>query len=414
MDIHAPLSLLGGLTAAQFMQRHWQRKPLLVRQAVADPQSLPGRADILALAARDAVESRLVTAGDDGWRLRHGPFPRRGLPALSQREWTLLVQGVDLHDDRAHRLLRRFDFLPAARLDDLMVSFATDGGGVGPHFDSYDVFLLQTQGRRRWRIGRQKDLRLQEGMPLKLLAHFEPEEEFLLEPGDMLYLPPRYAHDGVAVGECLTASIGFRAPRRSELVRELLPRIADVDADEDGVPAAQAARRDPLYTDPRQPATDTPGAVPRALEDFARESLEAALRDPDAIGRALGEYLTEPAAGVWFDGQDDEGGDEEDAEHGDGPGAGPDADGARFAAGVVLDRRTRMLHDARHVFINGESYRAAGRDAQLMRRLADERRLDGRSLRGASPDARELLESWCDSGWVHPAPRASAEPRMAS
>src|SRR5205823_11365489 len=133
------------------------------------------------------------------WQFRRGPFARRALPALSQPRWTLLVQGLDLHDDRAHALMQRFGFVPQARLDDLMASYATDGGGVGPHFDSYDVFLLQAQGRRRWSIGRQRDLRLQPDVPLKILAQFEPEQTFILEPGDMLYLPPRYAHDGVAV-----------------------------------------------------------------------------------------------------------------------------------------------------------------------------------------------------------------------
>ena len=117
---------------------------------------------------------------------------------VGRPRWTLLVQGVDLHDARAHALLQHFRFVPDARLDDLMISFATAGGGVGPHFDSYDVFLLQASGRRRWKIGRQKDLTLQEGVPLKILQNFEPEQEFVLEAGDMLYLPPRYAHDGLA------------------------------------------------------------------------------------------------------------------------------------------------------------------------------------------------------------------------
>jgi 50S ribosomal protein L16 3-hydroxylase len=144
------------------------------------------------------VESRLIVQQAKGWRMKQGPFAPRSLPPLSQKAWTLLVQGVDLHDAGAHALLQQFRFVPDARLDDLMISFATPGGGVGPHFDSYDVFLLQASGRRRWKIGRQKDLTLQEGVPLKILQNFEPEQEFVLEAGDMLYLPPRYAHDGVA------------------------------------------------------------------------------------------------------------------------------------------------------------------------------------------------------------------------
>lgn len=379
MDIHNPLALLGGLTPAKFMQRHWQKKPLLVRQAI--PGFVPPltRTQLFDLAQSDNVESRLVVqgAGPQGWKMKRGPFARRALPALGRPGWTLLVQGVDLHDDAVHQLMQQFRFVPDARLDDLMISYATDQGGVGPHFDSYDVFLLQAQGRRRWRIGRQKDLTLQEDVPLKILAHFEPEQEFVLEPGDMLYLPPRYAHDGIAEGECQTYSIGFRSPARGELARELIQRLAEEAED-----AAGAA----LYRDPRQDAVPSPGAIPEAMAGFAREAVQAALQDPHAMSRVLGEYLTEPKASVWFDG-------------GNAP---------RTLRGVVLDRRTRMMHDARHIFINGESYRAAGRDAALMRKLADERVLSDAQVATASADARELLRDWCGSGWVHAASEACA------
>ena len=152
------------------MQRHWQKKPLLVRAAVADPRPLLDRAQLFELAAREEVESRLIVREGKRWKMRCGPLPRRALPPVSQREWTLLVQGVDLHHGPARQLLDQFRFVPDARLDDLMISWASDGGGVGPHFDSYDVFLLQLQGRRRWRIGRQSDLTLQEGVPLKILS----------------------------------------------------------------------------------------------------------------------------------------------------------------------------------------------------------------------------------------------------
>ncbi|RYF63849.1 MAG: cupin domain-containing protein, partial [Comamonadaceae bacterium] len=170
MDISEPLPLLGGLSPAQFMRRHWQKKPLLVRQAIPGFTAPVPRSALFDLAAREDVESRLIThTAKQGWRLRHGPVERRALPPLSRREWTLLVQGVDLHDEAAHQLVQAFRFLPDARLDDLMISYASDGGGVGPHFDSYDVFLLQASGRREWRIGRQKDLTLREGLPLKVL-----------------------------------------------------------------------------------------------------------------------------------------------------------------------------------------------------------------------------------------------------
>lgn len=370
MDIQQPLTLLGGLTPAQFMRRHWHKKPLLVRQAIPNFQPPVLRPEMFALAAQESVESRLVQQIKGGWKLRHGPIARRSLPAMSQREWTLLVQGVDLHNDAVHQLMQQFRFVPEARLDDLMISYATDGGGVGPHFDSYDVFLLQAHGRRRWRIGRQKDLTLKEGIPLKVLAEFEPEEEFVLEPGDMLYLPPRYAHDGIAEGECMTYSIGFRAPARAELAQELLVRLSEDAAEDEQVQ---------MYRDAKQEAVAEPGAIPAELQAFAKEALERALSQPLALERALGEYLTEPKPNVWFEA----------------------SDGGAMLEAVRLDRRTRMMYDAQHIFINGESYRAGGKDATLMRRLANQRYLSAKDIQRASDEALELLSIWCGDGWAH-------------
>lgn len=374
MNIDEPLQLLGGLTPATFMRRHWQKKPLLIRQAIPGFQALLDRAELLDLAAQDEVESRLVVQahpdGAQNWRFRHGPFGRKALPPFKQPGWTLLVQGVDLLDARVHALMNQFRFVPDARLDDLMISYATDGGGVGPHFDSYDVFLLQAHGQRRWRIGRQKDLSLQPDMPLKILAHFEPEMEFVLNPGDMLYLPPRYAHDGVAQGECMTYSIGFRSPAKSELASELLQRLAEDVLDEE---------TRVLYRDPQQPAVAQSGAVPDVLLEFARAAVADALRDPLALKRVLGEYLSEPKGHVHFDG-----------------GVPPSATGA-----LSLDRRTRMLYDDRHIFLNGESFMASGRDAKLMRGLADLRTLSAADVKRLSGPARSLVADWCEAGWMY-------------
>jgi 50S ribosomal protein L16 3-hydroxylase len=371
MDTSLASPLLGGLSAQAFMRRHWQKTPLLVRQAVPGGIELIARARLFELAAFDEVESRLVVRDGATWSLRPGPLKRAALPPLKQREWTLLVQGLDLHVPAARALLDRFRFVPDARLDDLMLSYASDGGGVGPHVDSYDVFLLQAQGRRRWRIGRVRSPELVAGVPLKILANFEPEQEWLLEPGDMLYLPPGWAHDGVAEGECTTCSIGFRAAGRDELGREVLQRLVDgADADQIG----------PLYRDPKQPATDTPGQIPAALQAFAGDAVQRLLRDPAALACALGEVLSEPKRGVWFD-------------------ATVPVDAAE-SAGVVLDQRSRMMYDEQHVFINGESFRAAGRDARLMRRLADRRGLGAAELDALSEQARELLADWLEAGWL--------------
>ncbi|MBC7609858.1 MAG: cupin domain-containing protein [Polaromonas sp.] len=398
MDVNQTLPLLAGLTAEQFMRRHWQKKPLLVRQALPGFKPILSRQSLFRLASEEGVESRLIVQDKTSWHMKSGPFAARGLPALNKAAWTLLVQGVDLHDEQAHELLQRFRFVPDARLDDLMISFATAGGGVGPHFDSYDVFLLQASGRRRWKIGKQKDLTLQSGVPLKILQNFEPEEEFVLEAGDMLYLPPRYAHDGIAeatigadgkAADCMTYSIGFRAPGQGELTAELLHRLAEfsedaaeASSDEHEVESLRPKRMPRLYRDPDQAATTTPAALPAALGVFAAEALQKVLQDPLVLACVLGEYMTELKPSVWF---------EEVTEK---------WNPLRGEAGLCLDARTRMMYDAHHVFINGESYRAKGADARVMQRLADQRALSAHDLRKASSGALDLLADWHEEGWV--------------
>ena len=368
MDPRAPLALLGGLTPETFMRRHWQRKPLLVRQALPGLEPPAAFDELRALAARDDVESRLVRCRDGQWSLRRGPMAARALPARRQPGWTLLVQGLDLHVPAAHELLQRFRFIPQARLDDLMLSYATDGGGVGPHLDSYDVFLIQVQGLRRWRIGRPASDDFVEGLPLKILRDFQPEEEWVLEPGDLLYLPPRWAHDGQALGECMTCSVGFRSPTQEEVVGEVLARLADEEGGE----------RSRRYRDPGEPATQSPGRIPDGLAGFARDAVRRRLADDEAIDRALGEFLTEPKAQTWFE----------------------TCPKGWQGGGVRLHRRSRLMYDALHVYLNGESFRASGRDARLMRRLADEGFLSGSDVALLSAPARQLLARWVEDGWM--------------
>ena len=201
MNIDAPLALLGGLTPQQFMRRHWQKRPLLVRQALPERCAPLAPRELFALAARDDVESRLVVRRGD--RLVVAPWAAaaaRAAAAGASAAGRCWCRASTCTSRAAHELLQRFRFVPDARLDDLMISYASDGGGVGPHVDSYDVFLLQVAGTRRWRVGRARDTTLRDDVPLKMLAGFEPEHEWLLEAGDMLYLPPRWAHDGVAEG----------------------------------------------------------------------------------------------------------------------------------------------------------------------------------------------------------------------
>ena len=376
MQKNTALTLLGGLTPAQFMKRHWQKKPLLIRQAVPNMKPLIERTELLAMVESEEVESRHIVRKGAKWTLKKGPMARKSLPSFKTPDWTVLVQGVDLHNDAVHGLLQQFRFVPDARLDDLMISYATDGGGVGPHFDSYDVFLLQAHGQHKWRIGRQKKFELQEGVPLKILKEFKPEAEFVLNPGDMLYLPPGYAHDGIAVGECMTYSIGFRVPRSAELASELLMGLSEEVAEDCGT------AQDALYQDPDQEAAIQDAAIPIALQKFAAQAVAKALKDPLMLNCLLGESLTEPKPNVWFD--------------------TPDVDDLPhyvWPTSVHLDRRTKMLFDAQHIFINGESFRAAGKDAKLLRQLASEKTLPASMAGQLSRNAAELMQAWWEEGW---------------
>ena len=384
LKINEPLQLLGGISPAEFMAKYWQKKPLLIRGAIPNFKPLLSRTELFEMAAQEDVESRLIVQDRKGWTMSKGPMPLKSLPGLKKSNWTLLIQGVDLHHAAANALKNQFRFAPDARLDDLMISYATDGGGVGPHLDSYDVFLLQAHGTRRWRIGKQKDMTMQKGVPLKILVNFEPEKEFDLEPGDMLYLPPKYAHDGVAVGECMTYSIGFKVPAELDLARELLQRYADdtiedepEEDESEGVPTKMPT----LYRDAGQAAVAHPAEIPVALLDFAKQAVANAMSDPDALARNLGEYLTEPKANVWFDEPEQ-------------------AVLLTRQNRVELSLRSQMMYDARHIFLNGESWRAAGNDAKLMRLLADQRYLDAKSLTKASEAALALLQDWADAGWL--------------
>jgi 50S ribosomal protein L16 3-hydroxylase len=219
-----------------FLREHWQQKSLLIRSAWNEWSNPVTPDELAGLACEDHVESRIITRSGHEWELEHGPFPERRFERQSQDPWTLLVQSVDHQVACVAALLDPFRFVPNWRIDDVMVSYAVDGGGVGPHFDHYDVFLVQGLGRRRWELGELCD-ESTELLPhddLRLLADFRPTEEWVLEPGDILYVPPRIAHRGIAIGDdCMTYSIGFRAPSRAELItswaEDLVPDLSDGD-----------------------------------------------------------------------------------------------------------------------------------------------------------------------------------------
>ncbi len=379
----AGTELLGGLSAASFLRRYWQKKPLLVRGAVRDFRGMLSRAELFSLAARDDVESRLVRRARGRWSLARGPFGAADLGRLPPHDWTLLVQGVNLHVAAADALLRRFAFIPYARLDDVMVSYAAPGGGVGPHLDSYDVFLLQGQGRRRWKVGshraRQRDLTLDPSAPVKILTRFRPDAECTLDPGDMLYLPPERAHDGIAVDACTTYSIGFRAPSAQELGTAFLDWLRDSIALEG------------RYTDSSLAAAAEPARIGEAMQRRCSAMLARILWNEASVGHFLGCYLSEPKPDVFFD----------------PPSRALEPAAFRSAAvrqGVSLDRRTQLLYDERHGFMNGTAFDWAGRDTALIKELANFRQLTGARLSGscaARVATMSLFHGWYCDGFLH-------------
>ncbi|MBC7989947.1 MAG: cupin domain-containing protein [Luteimonas sp.] len=274
-----------GMPAANFLRNYWQKKPLLIRNAFPGFVSPISPEDLAGLACEEAALSRIVTRqrAADAWTLRHGPFAEELFPTLGDHDWSLLVQDVDKWDADIAALLPAFSFLPRWRIDDVMVSFAAPGGSVGAHVDQYDVFLLQAQGHRRWQIDVSKDpsLAFRDDVELKLLREFHPTHDWVLGPGDMLYLPPGVPHHGVAEDACLTFSIGMRAPAAAELLGDFVDTLS-ADADE-------ALR----YRD----ADLAPAADPNEIDAAAmRRVLEAlnALRmnDPDRLGDWFGRFIT--------------------------------------------------------------------------------------------------------------------------
>ena len=365
--------MLGGLTAVSFLQRHWQKRPLLVRAALPEFAGMLQPRELMQLACREDAQARVVVRTGRRWEVHHGPFTAAFFKRLAPARWTLLVQDVNHFLPRARELLERFRFLPYARLDDVMVSYAPPGGGVGPHFDSYDVFLLQAHGRRRWRIGAQRDLTLVPGAPLKLLARFRPQEEHVLEPGDMLYLPPGHAHDGVAVDDCMTCSIGFRAPAWQELAGQFLTYLQDHVALEG------------LYADPETRPSTRPARLPADMVRAAAAQLARVRWSGRDVSRFLGCYLTEPKPHVYFT----------------RPGAPLSRAAFRGRVrrhGVELDPRTQMLYAGSLVFINGEALEG-GAWAGRLRTLADQRALTAEQV--DDDGLPDLLHAWYRAGHLH-------------
>lgn len=365
--------LLGGLSPRNFLREYWQKKPLLVRGALPGFQGLLTYDDLIDLACRDDAQSRLITQKNGQWQLRHGPFIRDLFSRLPKKRWTLLVQDINHFLPVARDLLLEFNFIPHSRLDDLMVSYAPAEGGVGPHFDSYDVFLLQGMGRRCWQISAQRDKRLVMDAPLKILHDFKPEQEWVLEPGDMLYLPPGYAHHGIAKDHCMTYSVGFRASSYQELANQFLVYLQD------------HAVIEGMYRDPDIGLQSHPGRISSAMVRQTGEALDKIKWERTDVERFIGTYLTEPKPHVFFT-----------------PPLHP-VTRKKFSyrvekSGLQLDLKSRMLCRGKSVFLNGDAYAVGAATGRALEELADRHVLPAAG--GLDGEALALLYQWYLYGYI--------------
>ncbi|MEO8332106.1 MAG: cupin domain-containing protein [Gallionella sp.] len=369
------LTLLGGLTVNEFLRDYWQKKPLLIRQAFPRFSGLLDARQLLSLACAEDVQARLVTQQRGKFELHHAPFVAEDFNGFGKKKWTVLVQGVNHHLPAAAALLKHFDFIPHARLDDLMVSYAPKGGGVGPHFDSYDVFLLQGSGHRRWQISTQPDRTLIAGAPLRILKDFRVEQEWALEAGDMLYLPPHCAHNGIAEDDCMTYSIGFRTPAYQELAEQFLVYLQD------------RIEVEGMYADPDVKTQKHPSEISAAMLHQVEQVIKRVRWDKEDIANFLGCYLSEPKPHVFFEPPE------------------PVLSASRFRQaaqkhGLMLDLQSQMLCHAGWVFMNGEAHELIPQDYPVLRALADRR--ESPSLPEISAGSAGLLYQWYLDGYILP------------
>jgi 50S ribosomal protein L16 3-hydroxylase len=392
----------GKLNVEQFKAKHWQKKPLLVRNALSSPESLISKQELLILGANGQCEARLITRNKgNAWQLTHGPFNanRSGKPSFPKKgSWTVLVQGVDTVNTNINELMADFRFAGDALIDDVMISYATDGGGVGPHLDSYDVFLIQLHGRRQWRISPPKSTpaEFEEGLPVKILKSFSPNQEWLLEAGDMLYLPAGWGHDGVAVGECITASVGFRAPQRNEWLNAYLDDLSDSLEDIlSPLPKRLKVMPSKLGIKEKEKPARIAVAIPDQFGQWVDELMGKGVAQKPAtkahIREFAGRFLTEPKEQTIFERPSKV------------------INQTTFSKilldnGIRLSLASRCLYSdkPKTFFLNGESFSVSANQLNCLALLADSKRLGGKGSKAAEIDV-DLLESlydWYKTGWI--------------
>lgn len=379
--------MLGGLSAAEFLRDHWQKKPLIVRGAIPGFRDPITPEELAGLSCEDGVESRLVRApekkrkGSKPWEVAWGPHDEAVYASLPDEDWTILVQEVNRWVPEVAAMLDAFSFLPNVRVDDVMISYATPGGGVGPHIDSYDVFLIQGQGKRRWQIhtheAKGRERTLIPNIDLRVLERFEPDADEVFESGDLLYLPPGFAHYGTAVTSCLTYSIGFRSPSAGEAWSSFASSLSTSTPE-------KASR---LLEDPPLSPARNPGEIPKALLERVRTMIRSMDTSDDAIDRWFGKLATSIKPGHSFE----------------APSKTPSDDAImkRLDRGDLVVRseegRFAYLRGGRLLYVGGVEIDVGTDETSrdLARTICAARRHDGRVLRqqAKTRPARQLLVS---------------------
>ncbi|HDY99515.1 MAG TPA: cupin domain-containing protein [Pseudomonas sabulinigri] len=377
-------ALLGDVGVERFLSEYWQRKPLLIRQAIPDYSSPVEPDELAGLSLEEEVESRIIIKnGSHPWELRRGPFSDEDYKQLPEQDWTLLVQAVDQFVPEVAELLQRFRFLPSWRVDDVMISYATPGGGVGPHFDNYDVFLLQVEGKRRWRVGQHctSESALQDNPDLRILREFECQDEWVLEPGDMLYIPPGIAHDGIAETDCLTYSIGFRAPSHQEVLVHFTDYLA------------HQLSEDVRYSDAGLKQPQDPAAIDPESIDRLQQSILELVQNKEALATWFGRHMTEAKYPELAQNYIDD-----------------DADllaGLNAGYGLIHNPCVRLAYRVTEsseieLFASGEHCRVPGELKALVQLICNQSYLSPEALEQWQQDAGaiELLEQLLDKGYL--------------
>jgi len=352
MRLNSKTHILGKTSINDFLKNYWQKKPLLIKNAIANFESPITESDLFTIAQNEEAVSRLIEYKQDIWQVKYGPFKKSDLPKKTNIPWTILVQNINHYFPFAEAFLNLFKFIPYARLDDLMISYATKKGSVGPHFDSYDVFLFQAQGIREWKISDQKKFTLDKKSSIKIITNFKSKNSWVLKPGDMLYLPPNIGHWGISQSDdCLTYSIGFRAPATFEIQSKFLDFIQD----------HLIANENEIYKDPNLAPQKNPAEISSNMTKAMRNIVDRLRWDKSSINHFIGQLLSEPIESSIFETR-------------------KPLSLKAFEKRIVnktlkLNSKTRMLFIKNNFYVNGEFLKIDKKYTLFLKQLANDREI---------------------------------------